>query len=69
MTPGARNWFFGTEYRDYGTPATSLYARFEFVPPEAIDVLIRGLSTAVIISCLMAYAGILAGRAMQRVRR
>jgi hypothetical protein len=69
MTAGARNWFFGTEYRDYGTPATSLYARFEFVPPEPADVLIRGLSAAVIISFLMAYVGILAGRAMQRVRR
>ena len=69
MTPGARNWFFGTAYRDYGTPATSLYARFEFVPPEAADVLVRGLSVAVIISCVMAYAGLLAGRAMQRVRR
>jgi len=69
MTPGARNWFFGTEYRDYGTPATSLYARFEFVPPEPADVLIRGLSAAVIVSFLMAYVGILAGRAMQRVRR
>ena len=69
MTPGARNWFFGTEYRDYGTPATSLYARFEFVPPETAGVLIRGLSAAMIISFLMAYVGILAGRAMQRVRR
>ena len=69
MTPAARNWFFGTEYRDYGTPATSLYARFEFVPPERAEVLIRGLSAALIISFLMAYAGILAGRAMQRVRR
>ena len=35
MSPTARNWFFGTTYFDYGTPATSLYARFEFVPPEA----------------------------------
>jgi len=69
MSPSARNWFFGTTYRDYGTPATSLYARFEFVPPESTDVLVRGLIVAAIISCLMAYAGILAGRAMQRVRR
>jgi hypothetical protein len=69
MTPGARNWFFGTNYRDYGTPATSLYARFEFVPPEAAAVLIPGLAVAVIISCLMSYVGLLAGRAMQRVRR
>jgi hypothetical protein len=69
MSPSARNWFFGTTYRDYGTPATSLYARFEFVPPESTDILVRGLIVAAIISCLMAYAGILAGRAMQRVRR
>ena len=34
MSPLARNWFFGTAYMDYGTPPTSLYARFEFVPPE-----------------------------------
>jgi hypothetical protein len=69
MSPGARNWFFGTTYFDYGTPATSLYARFEFVPLEPAAALIRGLMTAAIVSCLMAYAGILAGRAMQRVRR
>jgi hypothetical protein len=69
MSPSARNWFFGTTYRDYGTPSTSLYARFEFVPPEPTDVLVRGLIVAAIISCLMAYAGLLAGRAMQRVRR
>jgi hypothetical protein len=62
-------WFFGTAYRDYGTPATSLYARFEFVPSEAAAVLAGGLSTAAIVSCLMAYAGLLAGRAMQRVQR
>jgi len=69
MSPSARNWFFGTTYRDYGTPATSLYARFEFVPPESTDILVRGLIVAAIVSCLMAYAGILAGRAMQRVQR
>jgi hypothetical protein len=39
------------------------------VPPESTDVLVRGLIVAALISCLMAYAGILAGRAMQRVRR
>jgi len=69
MAPTARNWVFGTTYFDYGTPATSLYARFEFVPPEAPDALLRGLMTAAVISCVMAYAGILAGRAMHRVRR
>ena len=69
MAPTARNWVFGTTYFDYGTPSTSLYARFEFVPPEPRDALLRGLMTAAVISCVMAYAGILAGRAMHRVRR
>jgi hypothetical protein len=69
MSPAARNWFFGTTYVDYGTPATSLYARFEFVPPEPAAVLLRGLVVAALIACAMAYAGLLAGRAMHRVRR
>jgi hypothetical protein len=69
MSPGARNWFFGTTYHDYGTPPTSLYARFEFVPLEPAEALARGLIAAAAISCVMAYAGILAGRAMLRVRR
>ena len=43
--------------------------RFEIVPPEPPDALLRGLMTAAVISCVMAYAGILAGRAMHRVRR
>jgi hypothetical protein len=69
MSPAARNWFFGTTYVDYGTPSTSLYARFEFVPPEPAAVFLRGLIAAAIIACAMAYAGLLAGRAMHRVRR
>jgi hypothetical protein len=69
MSPGARNWFFGTTYLDYGTPANSLYARFEFVPLEPAGVLLRGLVAAALVSCAMAYAGLLAGRAMHRVRR
>jgi hypothetical protein len=69
MSPAARNWFFGTTYFDYGTPATSLYARFEFVPPEPAPDLLRGLIAASLIACAMAYAGLLAGRAMHRVRR
>ena len=35
MSPLARNWVFGTEYMDFGTPARSLYARFVFSPREA----------------------------------
>jgi hypothetical protein len=69
MSPLARNWIFGTTYMDFGTPPTSLYARFEFLPPEPLPQLGRGMLIAVIASCVMAYAGLHIGRAMQRVNR
>ena len=69
MTPAARNWFFGTHYMDYGTPAQALYARFVFPPPEAATQFWRGMSLAALMACTMVWAGIHAGRAMQRVRR
>ena len=67
MTPLARNWFFGTAYMDFSTPARSLYARFEFVPPDGR--LVHGMLIAALISCLMMWLGLHAGRAMQRVKR
>jgi hypothetical protein len=69
MTPAARGWFFGTSYMDYSTPATSLYARYVFPPLEAPAQFWRGMLIATVISCVMAWAGIHAGRAMQRIRR
>jgi len=67
MTPLARNRFFGTAYMDYGTPDSSLYARFVFVPSEPRFV--RGMLIAALISCFMLWLGLHAGRAMQRVKR
>jgi hypothetical protein len=69
MAPAARNWFFGTAYMDYGTPSGSLYARFVFPPPEAAAQFWRGMTIATLLSCLMVWLGIHAGRAMQKVRR
>lgn len=69
MTPLARNWVFGTEYMDFGTPARSLYAQFLFPPPEASVQFWRGMGIATLVSCVMVWAGIHAGRAMQRVQR
>jgi hypothetical protein len=69
MSPAARNWFFGAAYVDYGTPADSPWARFEYVRPEAPAVFWRGLGAALVASCAMAYIGLHVGRAMQRVRR
>jgi hypothetical protein len=69
MTPAARNWVFGTMYMDYGTPANSLYARFEFDAPEPPLAMLSGLIMAAMVSWLMAYLGLHVGRAMHRVRR
>jgi hypothetical protein len=67
MTPLARNWFFGTAYMDFSTPATSLYSRHEFIPPG--PGFVRGMFVAALISCFMLWLGLHAGRAMQRVKR
>jgi hypothetical protein len=69
MLPLARNWFFGAHYMDYGTPADTEYARFEFNPPASAGSLSRGLLIALFISCVMAWIGLAIGRWMQRVRR
>jgi hypothetical protein len=70
MTPYARNWFFGTTYMDYGTPEYSLYARYLFAPSEATPAQFwRGMMIAAVVSCLMTWLGLRAGRVMQRVKR
>ena len=70
MTPLARNRFFGTEYMDFSTPAQSFYARNEFFYNESTPQQFwRGMLIAALISCLMMWAGLHAGRAMQKVKR
>jgi hypothetical protein len=69
MSPGARNWIFGTTYMDYGTRPTSLYARFQFIPPAPGAQFWRGMALAFLMTCVMTYVGLHVGRAMQRVRR
>ena len=69
MSPAARNWFFGTTYMDFSTPPTSLYARFEFVPPLPAPQFSFVMTIALVITCLMTYVGLHVGRAMHRVKR
>jgi hypothetical protein len=69
MSPSARNWFFGTMYVDYGTPPTSLYARFQYVPAAPSSRFWTVMLIASLIACTMTYIGLHAGRAMQGVRR
>jgi hypothetical protein len=69
MSPSSRNWFFGTTYMDYGTPPSSLYARFQFVPAAPSAQFWTVMIGAVVTACAMTYVGLHVGRAMQRVRR
>jgi hypothetical protein len=70
LTPAARNRVFGTAYMDFSTRATSAYARYVFVAGDATAAQFwRGMAIAAVISCLMAWVGLHAGRAMQKVRR
>jgi hypothetical protein len=70
MTPAARNWVFGTQYFDYATSPRSAYARYVFAPRDASAWQFwRGMAIAALISWLMMWIGIHAGRAMRKVRR
>ena len=69
MTPLARNWFFGTQYMDFSTPAQSSYARHLFYANEDASSSGAGCCIAALISCLMMWLGLHAGRAMQKVKR
>jgi hypothetical protein len=69
MTPHTRNWFFGTEYMDFSTPVQSFYARHQFYARESTEQFWRGMLIAAFLSCVMMWAGLLFGRAMQKVKR
>jgi len=68
MTPLARNWFFGTAYMDFSTPVQSRYAQFQFYA-DASQRYWPGMLIAALISSLMMWLGLHAGRAMRKVRR
>jgi hypothetical protein len=70
MTPLARNWFFGVHYFDFRTSPRSAYARFVFIARESTSAQFwRSMIIAWLVSCLMAWIGVHAGRAMRKVTR
>ena len=70
LTPAARNWFFGSGYLDFATPARSALVRNVFFYREASAALFwRGMLIAALLSCVMIWIGLHAGRAMRKVRR
>jgi hypothetical protein len=70
LSPAARNWFFGSGYLDFATPDFSPLATYEFFyrEPNAAQFW-RGMAQAGLLACFMAWLGIHAGRAMQKVVR
>ena len=70
MTPAARNWFFGSGYLDFATPARSPLARYVFFYREETSMQFwRGMVIAAALSWFMVWIGLHAGRAMRKVRR
>jgi hypothetical protein len=70
QSPPARNWFFGTMNLDFSTPPRSPLARYVFFYREDTAAQFwRGLLIAAVMSCVMTWMGLHAGRAMRRVRR
>jgi hypothetical protein len=70
QSESARNWFFGTAYLDFATPARSALARYTFFyREETVLQFWRGMAIAAFTSCAMTWAGLHAGRAMRRIQR
>jgi len=70
LSPAARNWFFGGHYVDFATPPRSPLARFEYFYRETTPLMFwRGMAMATLMAWFMAWLGMHAGRAMQKVRR
>ncbi len=70
MTPGARNWVFGSHWLDYATHPNSYSARHQFVPLEktAMEFWI-GMGGALAAAILSTRLGLAWGGWMQRLRR
>ncbi|HLJ87264.1 MAG TPA: hypothetical protein VKZ53_10600 [Candidatus Angelobacter sp.] len=68
MSPGARNWIFGTHYIYYAAPPTSLDVRYLFYQ-STVNGFWMGMAAAIVVSILSARLGIVWGDWMGEVRR
>ena len=69
MSPAARNWFFGTKYFGYGVPATSLYARYQFLAAERGAAFGQEFAKAALVAICTSWLGLAWGSWMRRIRR
>ena len=69
MSPAARNWFFGTKYFGYYTNPMSLYARYQFAPPESTAVFWQEAVLTFSIAVLTIRFGFFYGDGLRRSQR
>ena len=68
LSPGARNWFFGSHYVDFMTRPTSPIATFRFLDMDRGDFW-TNLTLAWFFASLMTRLGMAWGESLRRVRR
>jgi hypothetical protein len=69
MSPGARNWFFGSHYIGYFSPPTSLFRSYRFYPAETGAALWREVALTALTVVATTWMGLRSGAWAQRVRR
>jgi hypothetical protein len=69
MSPGARNWFFGTKYFGYYTSPNSIYARYLFFRTEPGVEFWKQAAMALVTAFLGTRLGLAAGNWMRRIQR
>src|SRR5439155_1612815 len=69
MSPGARNWFFGSGYLNYFQGPTSFQALNKFAPMETGSQFQTNMMLAVPIAIVSTWLGLAIGDWLKRVRR
>ena len=69
MSPGARNWFFGTHYFGYYVSPNSMWRQYRFAQAEQGAALWKAAAKAVATAVITTWFGLRGGVWMQRIRR
>jgi hypothetical protein len=69
MSPGSRNWFFGSGYLNYFQGPNSLQALHRFIPYETASQFQTNMMLAVVVAILSTWLGLAIGDWLKRVRR
>ena len=69
MSPGARNWFFGTHYFGYYVGPTSMWRRYLYLNMETGGALWREVGWTAVTAVATTWMGLRSGAWAQRVRR